>query len=401
MNLSLLLPAALAALAALILPLLIHLARRSEQRPTDFAALRWLRQRPKPRHRICFDEWPLLLLRLLLLALLALWLARPVLFGAESARPWIVVAPGADAQAARAQAAATNARLHWLAPGFPRLDAAAPPAGPLSSLLRELDADLPAAAALTVFVPERIGGADGQRPRLSRPVEWRVVPGATPIAPPTRAEAAPSPAIRYAADRAAALPYLRAAIAAWREPVVPDPSKQASSKHAPSKQDSVAPSSQALPAENRELIWLVPGAVPAQVREFARNGGRVLLDAGSDWPGDAASLRAPLWRDGSGAVLAEGVAYGRGRLMRLTRAVTPQAMPELLEPGFPRRLRELFAPSLPAPAWVSAGEHAPATGGAAYALPPRDLRLWWALLIALVFMCERWLATRTRRGATP
>ena len=40
MNLALLLPAGLAALAALLLPLLIHLARRSEQRPTVFAALR-------------------------------------------------------------------------------------------------------------------------------------------------------------------------------------------------------------------------------------------------------------------------------------------------------------------------------------------------------------------------
>ena len=52
MNLAFLLPAGLAALAAVLLPLLIHLARRSEQRPTVFAALQWLRQKPKPRHRI-------------------------------------------------------------------------------------------------------------------------------------------------------------------------------------------------------------------------------------------------------------------------------------------------------------------------------------------------------------
>ena len=64
MNLALLLPAGLAALAAVLLPLLIHLARRSEQRPTVFAALQWLRRKPKPRHRIRFDEWPLLLVRL-------------------------------------------------------------------------------------------------------------------------------------------------------------------------------------------------------------------------------------------------------------------------------------------------------------------------------------------------
>ena len=40
MNPLLLLPAGLAALAALALPLLIHLARRQQQRPTVFAALR-------------------------------------------------------------------------------------------------------------------------------------------------------------------------------------------------------------------------------------------------------------------------------------------------------------------------------------------------------------------------
>ena len=45
--------------------------------------------------RIRFDEWPLLLLRLLLLAMLALWLARPVLTGVPDTTPWMVVAPGA------------------------------------------------------------------------------------------------------------------------------------------------------------------------------------------------------------------------------------------------------------------------------------------------------------------
>ncbi len=75
MGLSLLFPLGLAALAAWLLPLLIHLARRQESRLTEFAALRWLRAQPRPRQRIRVDEWPLLLLRLLLLALLALLLA--------------------------------------------------------------------------------------------------------------------------------------------------------------------------------------------------------------------------------------------------------------------------------------------------------------------------------------
>jgi hypothetical protein len=93
-NLAFLLPAALAALATALLPLLIHLARRSEQRPTLFAALQWLRQKPKPRHRIRFDEWVLLALRVALVCLFALLLARPVLFGALSDAPYVAVAPG-------------------------------------------------------------------------------------------------------------------------------------------------------------------------------------------------------------------------------------------------------------------------------------------------------------------
>ena len=71
----LLAPLGLAALAALVVPLLVHLRRRTEEVPLDFAALRWLDPRPRPRRRLRFDEWLLLALRLLLVALLALLLA--------------------------------------------------------------------------------------------------------------------------------------------------------------------------------------------------------------------------------------------------------------------------------------------------------------------------------------
>ena len=180
----LLLPAALAALAAIVAPLVIHIARRSEERPIEFAALRWLRQKPRPKSRLRFDETLLLASRVLLLVLLAFWLAAPVLFGAASKAAWVAVAPGADISRAGQvgdEAVADYSRTHWLSPGFPALTEPTPAgAAPLASLLRQLDADLPADAPLVVVLPPVIDGADAERPRLSRRVDWRIVPGAAP-----------------------------------------------------------------------------------------------------------------------------------------------------------------------------------------------------------------------------
>ena len=383
MNFALLLPAALAALAALILPMLIHLARRSEQRPTDFAALRWLRQKPRPRHRIRFDERLLLLLRLLLLALLALWLARPVSYGAVNHQPWIVVAPGVDP---RAVPAGEGARVRWLAPGFPAIDTA-PPAQPvaLASLLRELDATLPAQVPLRVLVPAQLSGADGQRPVLSRALQWQVVAGTTDAAP-AAAVAPPKVAIRYAAERAASLPYLRAAVSAW-------------SPQSVSADSDVASAAVPTDPKTQVLVWLAPGALPVVVLDWIGAGGTAVLDADAQWPQTAS--RAPLWRDADGTVLVEGSSYRNGRVLRFTRALTPQTMPALLEPQLPRRLRELLSAPIAAPGRAVASDYAPRTGGPSFDAPARDLKPWLALLIAALFALERWFATRPRRGVTP
>lgn len=396
MNLALLLPVGLAALAALLLPLLIHLARRSEQRPTAFAALRWLRQKPKPRHRIRFDEWLLLIVRLLLLILLALLLARPVLFGAASEDPWVAVVPGVDLQQARAAQAPENARRHWLAPGFPSLDAsqqdmtaASATGASITSLLRELDASLPQGVALTVLVPAQLDRVDGQRPVLSRRVDWRVVAGTNPKAPATKPVPAPVLSVRYASDREGALRYLRAANAAWRQP--------GSETSAPMQ--DVAPTGQALVEKTRHLIWLAPGPVPQAVRDWIRSGGMALLDAQATLA-DAPPMAA-LWRDDAGATLVEGAGYGNGRLMRLTRPLTPQALPTLLEADFPQHLRSLFDATRPAPARVFAADHVPATGAPAFAQSPRDLQPWLLALIALLFLIERWMASGSRHRVAP
>ena len=384
---ALLLPAALAALAALLLPLLIHLARRSEQRPTDFAALRWLRQKPKPRHRVRFDEWPLLIARLLLLALLAVWLAKPVLFGSASEAPWVAVMPGIDMAQARAAIDDDNARLHWLAPGFPAWDQPPPSAAslPFASLLRQLDSELPAAVKLSVLVPEQLQGADAQRPQLSRTVEWTVLPGTMPAAKPVTV-GAPALTVRYAQDHKDGLRYLRAATSAWQPPTT-------------TAAFAAAPVSRALPPEARYLVWLAPGPLPASVVDWIRHGGTALLATETEYKLPASTT--VYWRDEVGAPLVEGAALGRGRVLRFTRAFSPATLPQLLQPDFQRNLRNLFAAPALAPTRVLAQDYAPVSGGATYAQAPRDLQPWLALLIAMLLLVERWLATRRSRGVSP
>ncbi|GAB2516957.1 BatA domain-containing protein [Lysobacter humi (ex Lee et al. 2017)] len=383
MSLFVLLPAGLAALAALLLPALIHLARRSEQRPTVFAALRWLRTKQRPRHRIRFDEWPLLLVRLLLVAATALLLARPVLEGADDLRPRVAVAPGLDVVALRAHVRApADAHWLWLAPGFPALDGMPRAGGSVASLARELDATLPRGVPLTIVVPAVLDGVDGERPRLSRRVDWQIVPTAAKHAP----RATPSPptrlTVRYVPARREAARYMRAtAIALAGSPAV-----------------DIAPPTAALPTTGA-LAWLVPGDVPAGVLDWARRGGVVLVDI--EAVVDKAPAPATLVRDDGGHALVEGSAFGRGRLLRFSRPLTPEAIPELLDGTFPALVRDAITVSPPPPGRARAAEMLPRLGGDAFPIQPRDLGGVLALLAGMLFLVERWLATgrRGRAGA--
>ena len=378
MSLALLLPAALVALASLLLPLLLHLARRDSVRPLDFAALRWLRARPRPRRRLRFDEWPLLLLRLLLLALLALWLARPVLHGAPDLRPVVAVMPGVPAAALAAQSLPDNARRHWLAQGLPALDAPVPTTPqPIASLLRELDADLPAGVPLVVLATARFDGVDGRIPQLSRKLDWRVVDVAPAPSKPTAGLPPPALYLHADAGHTAALRPLRAAARAWQGKVF-----DLGADAAPPDTTAVAG-------------WLSSTSIPGALRDWVARGGRVLLAHDAPLPPDIALT--PAMRDASGAPLLESGRLGRGRLLRFRQPLRPADMPVLLEADFPQRLRDALTPPLQLPTRADARAHVPTFGTRAQPPAPRDLQPWLALLIALLFATERWLATARRR----
>src|SRR3954470_18851164 len=74
-----LVPAFLAGLAALAVPVVLHLRHREKDRPQVFPSLMFLEQLPiRTAERRRVTDWPLLLLRALALSLLVLAFARPV-----------------------------------------------------------------------------------------------------------------------------------------------------------------------------------------------------------------------------------------------------------------------------------------------------------------------------------
>lgn len=387
MSFALLAPIGLAALIALALPILIHLVRRIELRTTEFAALRWISDRIRPRRRIRFERPWLLLLRLLLLALLALLLARPVMNETSIAnRGWVVVAPGADTAAARATIDAPGADWRWLAPGFPPIETTlvSTPV-PTASLLRELDAQLPRGAALTVVVPSEIGGLDGERPQLSRAVDWHVVPGRMPLGEATQSGDAVTLAVRYAPSSQAALTYLGAAVSALNA----SGPKRFSLDAQP--QDVV------LGSATRDVIWLGSDLSPAMTA-WIEAGGTALVDH------QPQSKGAPVWRDADGGVLARVEPRGRGRVVALTGALSPQALPALLDADFPQHLLALLqgpeaAPTRAPADVVRAGQGAATATASAMPASTKPLDPWLTMLVGVLFLIERVVATRTRAPA--
>ncbi len=371
-------PAGFGAFAALAVPLLIHWMRRSDRRVVSFAAERYLREQPHPREDRAWHERVLLLLRLLLLTSLALLLAWPVWRGGRAPppqAPWVVVAPGIDAAAAHAAVDAPLAEWHWLQDG-----------ASLTSQLRELDAALAPGTALTVLVPEHVGGLDAERLRLTHAVSWRALPvAAAPITAPSVSTLPLTLSVRYDAPAEAGAPgatevgVLRAVAAAWAAARVPATVEFAA-------RDT------ALPPRSTWLVWLGGGDLPPAVAAWIRAGGRALATRQKDGEGEAALS------DADGVPILRERHPGSGTLLSLAAPLLPDAVPALRSARFPQELYALMSEPREAPDRAPALSIAPvapvttpAAAGRALALAPPV-----ALVAALLFLIERSYATRRR-----
>ncbi|RTQ53752.1 hypothetical protein EJV47_03185 [Hymenobacter gummosus] len=209
-------PAALLALLGLLVPLAIHLWNRRPGRVVPVGALRWLTAGANRRMRqLHLTQWPLLLLRLLLLAVLAAALAGPRWQQPpRPARPQVLVAPAVLASPAwpllRPRVDSLRRRgaeLRAFAAGFPLL----PDSAAERAAVRQDSAARSGAAAdwywpraaeaadsfpgqpLHVFTPATLAHFQGSRPALPARLHWQLVPPDSATQTWLQAAARPTP----------------------------------------------------------------------------------------------------------------------------------------------------------------------------------------------------------------
>ena len=376
---SLLIPLGLLGLVGLLIPVLIHLQRQIQRSPVSFAALRWLAAAARPRQRLRLQQWPLLLLRMALIGVASLLLAQPIWTGAEPAARWVLIHPQLAAPAEGVAEADTEFR--WLAAGFPPLDQGAPPGPwPVSSLLREIDAELPLAAEIEVRLPPEVGGMDGQRLALRRPLTIVEVPSSvTALGGDTDARISWS--VRTGSADHPALPYVSAALAAL----------SAEAHQGASQAETVIIVDEDLVPQpplsaSRALIWLHDDSPleHASVADWIRQGGVALWLSSAALNAPARSV--PIWRSLDGMRVVSSIRHGGGWLLQPESELTAQTYPEVLEPSFPALLQSWLAPEPTRPNRTLSGSLSPSLIEAAAIVRGVALEhtLVWLLLVLLV-----------------
>lgn len=403
MSLALLAPWALVALVALVIPLVIHWQRGRPRRTVPFAPRHLVPQTASPQRRRTLEALLLLALRCLLLAALALLLAVPIVRDAPGAATF--VHPGISLTL-------PDAGARWLAPGFPSL-AQRPVEGwqrtSIASLVRELDARLPADVPLELIVPAQGLVLDDARPITARTVHIRAVDGAAERAALGKAltiEVLDLSAATSGTGPAAGPTDLSALLAAFGSAASSADALSVRLVDEPSASRNSDPRSLLVARErtDREL--------PGSVLQFAERGGRVLEFAGSSGPG-VAPLSAGIEAEAFLAVIQAKrrvVGDRGGWIATLPWRYDRRELPLLIQDDWPSVLAAAFGRSVPLPAVgrsVDLEPLAPSTassgrlrGSAANRLPlvsQQRFDDWLKWIIALLFVAERALAWRLGR----
>jgi hypothetical protein len=92
---------------------------------------------------------------------------------------------------------------------------------------------------------------------------------------------------------------------------------------------------------------------------------------------------------------------GKGRIVVLSRALLPGTFPSLLAPEFPTELRAVLDAAPPPPSRAYAQALKPLPGGPRFPETPTPIDAWLALLVAALFVLERWFASSAQRGRAP
>ncbi|MFQ5676621.1 MAG: BatA domain-containing protein [bacterium] len=185
-------PGSLFALAAIAIPIAIHLFNKKEGKRVKVGSTRFLRASQSNRlKRIRLSQIPLLVLRSLILTLLAFMLAEPFWVregdGKNSHSGWVLVSPAVLTSPLDAMMRgkvdsliAAGNELRLLADGFPTVspqDSVTDSSldGNYWSLLREADRTAPANVPFWVMTASRLANFRGERPAIRDNVTWVAV----------------------------------------------------------------------------------------------------------------------------------------------------------------------------------------------------------------------------------
>lgn len=441
-GLSVIMPVGLWALLALAIPVLIHLFNRSRGRLVRIGHIDLIRPARKSKlTEIKLAQWLLLLLRLGIFGLAALLLAGLARSGLErSDSPtayvtpaWLrTVQPAAIEQLIAERGPGQGGRLFVLEPGFAPLDQAA------ADEIRQSPLDLSQVSNVWPLLAERLslehhgGPVDvyatdlllqfgAVRPELPRPVNWNMAHPQTAPAldqPAASDLAAIDVVVAFEAERSQDAEVFRAALASLKAHRVPGLTWDTV--------DSVQLTEQQLNAD--WLIFLSENDLTADQLARINTASTVLMDATGDLPVSnleyahlpfypfstfrisgmvrnppGSGLAQPLLTAADGWPILQEYQSGPARMLQFNSRFNPQWSSIAQQAEFPELLLQLmltkqqarsFADARINPAQLQTGN---VDQGIGTPLPRQSMQSLLVMLLALLWVAERWLSERKRR----